>query len=271
MGFDIERMWRPEPDEAESWQRTAQEYGLAEGIIEHITAVTLRPRRVEISPFLGEAVPWELGWKTIDSNDEKVKSLIQKYPMGVHLCGGDVQTRVLKGNDGSIHAECSTNQTQAGLVDEFQKTGFRLPTSDEWEYICGCGEQTLFRWGDHVPCDRYPTDISPEEAEFRKKWVRSRGTLARPAEGFVRDWDLHVRPNGLGISIASNPYHCELVSETGITRGGDGGCSICGGYGFFAGWLPLATAYFEEQFCKFDPVKPVPAGYTVGRRVFELC
>jgi hypothetical protein len=39
-----------------------------------------------------------------------------------------------------------------------------------------------------------------------------------PAQGFTRDWDLHVNPNGLGITIASNPYHCELVTKSGITR-----------------------------------------------------
>jgi hypothetical protein len=179
-------------------------------------------------------------------------------------------TRIRKNKDGSINAERSTNQTQTQLAEEFNAAGFRLPTSDEWEYVCGCAEQTLFRWGDHVPCDRYPTDINPKEAKYRREWALSAAKLEPPPQSFTRDWDLHVKPNGLGVSIASNPYHCELVAESGITRGGDGGCSICGGYGFFAGWLPLATAYFEAQFCKFDPSEPIAAGYTLGRRVLEL-
>jgi hypothetical protein len=212
----------------------------------------------------------ELGWAIIDSGDAEVKSLLKKYPNGVQLCQGGVTTRVRKNKDGSIHAERSTNQTQSELAEKFRMTGFRLPTSDEWEYVCGCGEQTLFRWGDHVPCDRYPTDINPSEAEYRRKWALSAGKLEPPEDGFTRDWDLHVKPNSLGISIASNPYHSELVAETGITRGGDGGCAICGAYGFFAGWLPLATAYFEDQFCKFDPAEPISAGYTIGRRVLDL-
>lgn len=249
-------------------KKTAQEYGLKENIHEHVRAVTLRPREVELASFLVEAVPWELGWKTIDSDDEKVKSLIKQYPMGVHLCGSGGETRVLKGKDCLFHAERSTNQTQAELVEEFRKAGFRLPTSDEWEYICGCGEQTLFRWGNHVPCDRYPLDS--KKAKHRRESAHSEAKLERPAEAFTGDWDLHVKPNRLGITIASNPYHCELVADAGITRGGDAGCSICGGYGFFAGWLPLATAYFEEHFCKFDPAKPILAGYTIGRRVFDL-
>ena len=55
---------------------------------------------------------------------------------------------------------------------------------DEWEYICGAGAETLFRWGDHVPCDCYPTDVSPAEAAWRREWVLSAGTLAYPEGGF---------------------------------------------------------------------------------------
>jgi hypothetical protein len=61
-----------------------------------------------------------------------------------------------------------------------------------------------------------------------------------------------------------------LVSKIGITRGGDGGSTICGGAGFFDGWLTLAKAYFEEHSCKHDPLEPITHGFTVGRRVLEL-
>jgi hypothetical protein len=60
------------------------------------------------------------------------------------------------------------------------------------------------------------------------------------------------------------------MAEPGITRGGDGGAAICGGTGFFIGWLALATAYFEEESCKHDPNEPVSPGYVLGRRVLEL-
>jgi hypothetical protein len=124
--------------------------------------------------------------------------------------------------------------------------------------------------GDHVPCDRYPTDISPAEAEWRRQWVLSLGKLACPAEGFIPDWDLHRRPNRFGIYIASNPYHPELVAEPELMRGGDSGTAICGGVGFFEGWLPLATAYFEDSSCRRDPQAPILMGHTVGRRVLPL-
>ena len=125
--------------------------------------------------------------------------------------------------------------TRADLVAHLKNDGFRLLTSDEWEYLCGGGIATLFRWGDHAPCDRYPTDISREEIEWRTEWVRSSGKLERPVGGFTSDWDYHRLPNSLGLLIAQNPYQSELVNEPGVLRGGDGGCSICGGIGYFAG------------------------------------
>jgi hypothetical protein len=111
---------------------------------------------------------------------------------------------------------------------------FRLPTFDEWEYACGGGARTLFRWSNDCPTDRYPL----EEPRF----------LSR-----LRDphWDLHLRPNAFGVRIASNPYETEYCLKPGegggrvVARGGDGGGTICGGVGFFAGWIPLATAYYD--------------------------
>jgi hypothetical protein len=174
-------------------------------------------------------------------------------------------SRVRRKNDGLIVAEQSVNQTHADLLAGLSRAGFRFPTPDEWEYICGGGTPTLFRWGDHAPVDRYPI----ESAKRRKQREANVDLSVTPA-GFAPDWDLHLKPNALGISIAANPYHSELMAEIGITRGGDGGCTICGGYGHFVGWLTLATAYFEEQFCKHDPLAPIPVGYTFGRRVLDL-
>jgi hypothetical protein len=57
LGFDAERAWKPTSDEVESWQRTAQEYELTESINEHVMAVTLRPREVELAPLLVETSP----------------------------------------------------------------------------------------------------------------------------------------------------------------------------------------------------------------------
>ncbi len=270
LGFDADGGWIPTLQETESWRWTCQEYGFSESIHERLAAITLRPRAVRLAPFLIETSAKELGWEKINPEDDEIKSLIKKYPKGVQHNSGDVTIRVRKDCKGVVEAERSLKQTHAELVAELNDSGFRFPTSDEWEYACGGGEPTLFRWGDHAPCDRYPTDVSPAEAEYRKQWVRSGGKLKPPPEGFVRDWDLHVKANRLGIYIASNPYQMELVAEVGTTRGGDGGCTICGGMGFFAGWLAIATAYFEECFCRHDPAEPISSGYTFGRRVLDL-
>jgi hypothetical protein len=273
LGFNAEQSWSPTPEEAESWGDTAREYGFSESIHERVGAVTLRPRTVELAPFLAETNIREFGWESVNADDPEIVSLRKQYNFkhGFQLCRGAGETiRVRQNSDGLITAEKSLIRTHAEAISDLLKAGFRFPTPDEWGYLCGCGEPTLFRWGDHAPVDRYPTDISPAEAAYRRNWALSAGHLAPPKKAFVSDWDLHTKPNKFGIFIASNPYHNELTSEIGITRGGDGGCTVCGGMGFFVGWLTLASAYFEEQFCKHDPNEPIHAGYTFGRRVLEL-
>ena len=272
LGYNAERPWRPNPDELGSWQDTSKEYGIDKTVQEYIAEVTLRVRRVKFSPFLIETAAVELGWEPIGADDPEVQSILREYgaQRPVEVSHGDVSTRVRRGPEGELIAERSLSCTHADLAARLAAAGFRFPTSDEWEYACGGGAPTLFRWGDHVPCDRYPTDISPAEAAWRRQWVLSAGKLERPAEGFTSDWDCHQQPNAFGLLIASNPYKCELVAEVGITRGGDDGCMICGGTGFFIGWLTLATAYFEEHACKHDPAEPIAHGYTVGRRVLAL-
>ncbi|MFF4009562.1 hypothetical protein [Streptomyces sp. NPDC001717] len=93
--------------------------------------------------------------------------------------------------------------------------GLRMPSSDEWEHACGAGADTLFRWGGDCPLDRIPyTDP------------------AGPQHGL----------NALGLHIAYDTYRTELTSDASAVHGGDGGESVCGGYGNLLGWLPLATA-----------------------------
>jgi hypothetical protein len=272
LGYDANRPWEPNPDELESWQITSEEYGITKTIRDYIAEATLRVRRVELSPFLIETTAGELGWEPVSVDDLETQEILREYRTHTQVevsCGG-ATTRVRRGQEGEVMAERSLSRTHADLAEQLAATGFRFPTSDEWEYACGGATPTLFRWGDHVPCDRYPTDVSPAEAAWRRQWALSAGKLEYPAESFTPDWDHHRRPNGFGLFIASDPYKYELVAEIGVTRGGDGGSAICGGAGFFVGWLTLATAYFEEHSCKHDPTESILHGYTVGRRVLEL-
>ena len=52
---------------------------------------------------------------------------------------------------GLLHASEVRDVTHADTVSELSAEGFRLPTSDEWEYACAAGSRTLFRWGAHCP------------------------------------------------------------------------------------------------------------------------
>lgn len=273
IGWNAE-LWKPNDDELRSYESSAEEYGIAETLPAYVARATLRPRTIELAPLLVEATAEEVGWTPIDLDNEDVRPAMEDMPRGPCtsiVSYGRSEVRVQRSVDGRITAERAVAETtHAALSQQLARDGFRFPTSDEWEFLCGSGARTLFRWGDHVPCDRYPTDISPEEAAWRRRWVISRGRLERPREGFNSDWDFHRQPNVFGLHIAHDPYKFELVAEADTTRGGDGGAMICGGTGFFMGWLTLATAYFEEHACKRDPAEPISAGYTIGRRVMTL-
>ena len=86
----------------------------------------------------------------------------------------------------------------------------------------------------------------------------------------MQDWNYHRQPNAFGVSIAENPYKYEFVADSNTTRGGDGGSTICGGVGFFLGWLTLATAYFEDCMCIINPKRGISINFTIGRRVLPL-
>jgi hypothetical protein len=272
LGYDANRPWEPNREEMESWRSTSEEYGIGKTLRAYIAEVTLRVRRAELSPMLIETVAGELGWEPIGVDDPEVRDILREHGVRarVEVHRENVSVRVRRGGAGEVIAERALARTHAEVSSQLAETGFRFPTSDEWEYACGGDSETLFRWGDHVPCDRYPTDISPAEAAWRTQWAQSAGKLEPPTAGFAPDWESHRQPNAFGLMIASDPYKNELVAELGITRGGDGGCNICGGTGFFMGWLTLATAYFEEHTCRHNPAEPIFPGHTFGRRVLGL-
>jgi hypothetical protein len=118
LGYDANRRWEPNSDELESWQRTSEEYGIAKTVRDYIADVTLRVRRVELSPFLIETSAGELGWEPIGIDNPEVQSILREYPaqQQVEVSRGDVSTRVRRGQDGQIIAERSLSCTHADLA-----------------------------------------------------------------------------------------------------------------------------------------------------------
>jgi hypothetical protein len=265
LGYDLDRAWRPTPEERDSWEEAAAEFQMDLSIHDYIGEVTLRTRPAEVPPLLMECAAIELGWKPVPLDDARVtvaleegrpiREVIARHrPIGVPdpgplftRYGPDIALRVTR-RDGELVAESAQMHTHAEYSALLARDGFRFPTSDEWELACGAASPALFRWGDHAPCDRFPMDTDP----------------GLPA------WTLHREPNAFGIHVAEDPYKRELISDPRFFRGGDGGCIACGGGGFFLVWLTLATACFEPEAHQRDPAEPVLDGYTIGRRVLPL-
>ncbi|CAM5711202.1 putative protein OS=Streptomyces griseorubiginosus OX=67304 GN=AQJ54_39990 PE=4 SV=1 [Streptomyces griseorubiginosus] len=103
--------------------------------------------------------------------------------------------------------------------------------------VCACRAQTsgntpaapgrtpCFRWGD----DCLPSTASPT------------GDDTGP----------HNQLNAFGLHIAYDTYRAELTSDVTAVHGGDGGESVCGGYGHLLAWLPLATANRNPDMAEF--------------------
>lgn len=100
LGFDAGRGWEPTPEERESWEETAEEYGFEVPLGERVAEVTLRPRVVEIRPFLLETGAAEVGWEPVPLDDPDVRELLEEHgsrATNVQVSRGEVSTRVRRG------------------------------------------------------------------------------------------------------------------------------------------------------------------------------
>lgn len=62
----------------------------------------------------------------------------------------------------------------------------------------------------------------------------------------------HLEPNAFGLNIAQRPSRYERTADPKVVCGGDGGGAVCGGAGFFLGWLTLATSYRDETHLQIN-------------------
>ena len=151
----------------------------------------------------------------------------------------EVDSRYIEGEALSLeHAVCS-----------LKKGPFTLATEDEWEYLCNGGTRTLFRWGDTM--DNVITEIY------------NIGTSNHSEEKSILG-----QPNMLGLLIAYDSYKNEIIDHTLYTKGGDGGCSLCGGNGAIY-VLPCYTAFYRQSMDEFDD-SSLEDGYFCYRRIIRL-
>jgi hypothetical protein len=243
LGYDSNKPFPATPQQIESWNKTVAEFELKGTLDEDIGDQTTPLRTASINSFLVEVSSREVGLEPIELTGRTGKgqmlapgTAVEQYqPNGTHL-------RIENPSGRMERAYWVKWQTHEQVSREVTAQGFRLLSSDEWEYACAAGSRTLFRWGND-----YPGDCDP---------------------GYRSSPDcIHCKRNAFGLNIAQNPYDWEFVSEPSLLRGGDGGSMSSGGAGIFVSWLTLASAYIDK-FSNHWEGKPVPGAHL--RRVFSL-
>ena len=185
-------------------------------------------RKATIKPILVERDLQILAWRK--SNLEELKDfysdLLKDHnefkSSNYNRLTLDETARFTKvGND--IEIELYDDISYEELCENLKDEGFSLANLDEWEYLCGGGCRTLFPWEDDL-------DYNMNLLYFSK-------------EGNDK-YDLE-EPNFFGLCIAYDPYKMEIIDNKSFSKGGDGGCNICGGYGDFLGYFPCSP-YFNQ-------------------------
>lgn len=237
---------------------TLAEFGI-EDIHSFVRENTSPLRTKTIAPMLVERSLQQIGWRPVQLDDPEIKNnenllkFIEDFRSSNYKSSTLKNNLRLKRNDGVIYAELYRAVSYADFVQSVLASGFRLPTEDEWEYLCGCGSRTLWRWGDSF-------DFNFKLHHFEE---------ANTADS---EYDLD-KANEFGLQIAFDPYMMEVVMDSEvIAKGGDGGCNICGGMGMTAGYLPVATAFrgYAAGQDEFGYMENLDGDFVFYRRILRL-
>lgn len=136
--------------------------------------------------------------------------------------------------------------TREDLQAKLQEDGFTLLTEDQWEYLCGAGQRTLFPFGGRF------------DEEIRYAHLSTTGE------------NVLEQPNGLGVTIAYDPYKYEIVDSECLVKGGDGGSALCGGEPFIYMMLPLAAYWRDATAIELAEDEDLATGYYFYRRAFVV-
>ncbi|WP_240420007.1 formylglycine-generating enzyme family protein [Paenibacillus periandrae] len=247
-GFDV--------DTKQDVEETMEEYEILDSEA-WIRSLMSPVRTVSLPPMLVERKLREIGWRRVfsDSSEliDKWKVEIEKFEKSSSkMLIFDKKLRLSRSDAGTI-VELYDPVSYEELLHNLRSQGFSLLTEDEWEYLCGGGSRTLWRWGDNFIYNMHLKHF--EEAAL---------------QGMPYDLEL---PNQFGICIAFDPYKYEVVDAPYFLKGGDGGSFICGGTGMAIGYLPTAT-YFRLSYMDDEMEKVYKAdiggSYTFYRKVIKI-
>lgn len=145
-------------------------------------------------------------------------------------------------------------QSLSQAVSSLKEGPFTLATEDEWEYLCNGGARTLFRWGDALD-------------DTIRQGIFGNGCVVVYDKDNKSTLSVLERPNMLGIFIAYDSYKYEIIDDMEYVKGGDGGCSLCGGDGPIY-VLPCYTAFYRQHV--FESEYGLSKKYYSYRRIVRL-
>ncbi|WP_217591643.1 hypothetical protein [Cohnella sp. GbtcB17] len=214
-------------------------------------------RTVMVQPMLVERNLRDIGWTKAPPGDEafveRWKAEIDKFEKSsLNRLTIDKRLRFDR-SDGFTVLETYTPVSYEDLLTSVKSRGFSVPTEDEWEYLCGGGSRTLWRFGDSFDYDMH---------------LKHFDTTERQREPY----DLEL-PNEFGLYIAYDPYRYEVVDSSCLLKGGDGGSLICGGTGMAIGYLPTATYYRQSYMGKATEAAykaDIGGDYTFYRKIIRM-
>ena len=129
--------------------------------------------------------------------------------------------------------------TYEDAIKPIIENGFSIPTEDEYEYLCGAGIKSLFKFGHKF------------ESNMKLAHYDSENTLEEP--------------NMFGLHIAYDPYYWELVlDDRPLLKGGDGGRALCGDCGLILGYLSTSP-YYRSFYTKY-----IRTEFTFARRIIRI-
>lgn len=247
--------FRPTPAQAASYAQSAHEHGLPD-LADFVDAATSPVRHVELPALLVSTHAATVGVQEVGADHPEVAEVVERTARVWRILGRTPATvdgvrtlqtpgvRVTVDASGTILRAVLTRPVAHGeAIESLAVHGLRATTPDEWEYACGAGVATLFRWGDGCP---------------------DRGNPVEDRTG------PHRESNFFGLAIGQDPYQAERSSDPSVACGGDGGTAVHHERGAFLEWLTLATAYRDAEYAALLQDSEGGLGPAVMRAVIDL-